>query len=79
MVANTDFGALPANAKGNFEPFAVNIAQEILDQLQTLLKVSPIGGKTYENTRPNGRLGIRHECLTNAVESWKSEFDWCAP
>ena len=76
MPLTKDFSALPSRANGDFTRFTVNIPQATLDDLQTLLRLSSIGKKTYENTRPDRQLGVLHDWMTEAVETWRTSFDW---
>lgn len=59
-------------------PFTVHISDERLDELDTLLSITPIAAPTYESSLPDGdrKFGMRHDWLTKAVEEWKTTFDW---
>ena len=66
------------NRNARITPFTVHIPDDSLDQLDTLLSITPIAESTYENSLPNGdrKFGMRRDWLTKAVEEWKTTFDW---
>ncbi|KAI4726297.1 alpha/beta-hydrolase [Aureobasidium sp. EXF-10728] len=59
-------------------PFTVHIPDAELEQLDLLLRVTPIAEPTYETNLPDGnrKFGMRHDWLTKAVEEWRTTFDW---
>jgi microsomal epoxide hydrolase len=71
-----DFGNLPQDATDDFRPFVVDTPQTDIDALKTLLRLSRVGPKTYENSLPDGRLGLQLEWLQQAVKQWSGNFDW---
>ncbi|KAK5425922.1 hypothetical protein LTR07_009421 [Exophiala xenobiotica] len=71
-----DFGNLPQDATDDFRPFVVDTPQTDIDALKTLLRLSKVGPKTYENSLPDGRLGLQLEWLQQAVKQWSGNFDW---
>ena len=79
MARSTNPTNLPASAGDSIVPFTVDIPQQKLDALQALLKACPVSDKTYENTRRDRSLGISHGWLSNAVETWRTSFDWWVP
>ena len=76
MPFNAGLDALPASANGTFLPFTVAAPEETLGTLQKLLTLCSLGNTTYENTRMDRSLGIRHDWLSNAVNVWRTDFDW---
>ena len=71
-----DFGNLPQDARGDFRPFVVDTPQTEIDALKTLLGLSRVGPKTYENSMSDRRLGLQLEWLQQAVKQWSGHFDW---
>lgn len=74
-----NFDTLPHGASKSIKPFKVDIPQQDLDSLTTLLKLSPLPPPTYENSLPEGgepRLGVRRDWLSTAKRYWETEFDW---
>jgi len=59
-------------------PFTVRIPDDSLDQLDTLLSITPIADPTYESSLPDGdrKFGVRHDWLVKTVEEWRTTFDW---
>jgi hypothetical protein len=53
---STDLVALPTGATGAVENFKVSILEDVLGNLQAVLRMSPIDGATYESTRPDRSL-----------------------
>ncbi|KAK4937399.1 hypothetical protein LTR10_021936 [Elasticomyces elasticus] len=62
------FGALPRNASEAIKPWKVDVPQQDLDKLATLLKYSELAPPTYENSLPgqDRRLGVRRDWLSSA-------------
>ncbi|KAL2837022.1 Alpha/Beta hydrolase protein [Aspergillus pseudodeflectus] len=71
------FNTLPANIPGNPSPFTLHVPNEALAEFTQLLRLSPIGPKTWWNQDTTGKFGVSREWLTNAKETWLStEFNW---
>ncbi len=71
-----DFGNLPQGASDVFRPFVVDTPQTDIDALKTLLRLSRVGPKTYENNLSDRRLGLQLDWLQQAVKQWAGPFDW---
>ena len=71
-----DFSNIPTGATGAFKRFEVSVSDEVLENLQTLLRLFPIAGATYESTRPERSLGVTHKWLSDAVHTWQHSFNW---
>jgi microsomal epoxide hydrolase len=74
------YAALPASAKGPIEPFKIHIPQQKLQDLKTLLRLSPIVQDTYENQAARAaeghEFGVSRAWLGDAKRVWEEEFDW---
>jgi hypothetical protein len=46
-------GNLPSGAIGAFKDFKISVPSEVLQELESLLKISPIAKAIYESTRPD--------------------------
>jgi hypothetical protein len=59
-------------------PFTVHIADDNLQHLGALLRMTPIAQPTYETSLPGGdrSFGMRQDWLKQAVWEWKNTFDW---
>lgn len=71
-----DYGKVPSKAKVRPTPFEAAIPEEQLAELKQLVKLSPIGPKTYENTSCGREYGIERQWLVDAKEYWAHEYDW---
>ncbi|KAL7930201.1 Alpha/Beta hydrolase protein [Trichoderma chlorosporum] len=69
------FANLPANRKSTPAPFTVSIPEQQLNDFKTLLKLSKIGPKTYENELTDGKFGISRDWLVQAKAEWE-KWDW---
>ncbi|KAL2851048.1 Alpha/Beta hydrolase protein [Aspergillus pseudoustus] len=70
------FGTIPENIPGNPTPFTLHIPDEALNELRQLIKLSPIGPKTWWNQDMTGQFGVSRPWLTEAKETWLSDFNW---
>ncbi|KAJ0416905.1 Alpha/Beta hydrolase protein [Aspergillus carlsbadensis] len=73
-----NFNSLPANIPGTPSPFTLHVPEQALTEFQQLLRLSPIGPKTWWNQDTTGKFGVSREWLTNAKETWLSTFNWRA-
>jgi microsomal epoxide hydrolase len=78
MTSAKNFNNVPAGASPKPTPFELRIEEEKLQDFKTLLRLSPVGKKTYENLREDGELGISHKWMVDAKKHWEENFDWCA-
>ncbi|KAH8887998.1 alpha/beta-hydrolase [Thozetella sp. PMI_491] len=72
------FDILPRGASEAIRPWKVNIPQQDLDKLVTLLKVTPLAPPTFENSLPgqDRHMGVRRDWLLAAKHYWEADFDW---
>ncbi|KAL1899575.1 hypothetical protein Sste5346_002977 [Sporothrix stenoceras] len=72
------FRGLPTGASDDITPWKVDVPQETLDNLSTLLKATPLAPKTYENSLPDQKrtLGVRHDWISSTKSYWETVFDW---
>lgn len=85
-MAFADFSSVPTNATLSPRPFQAHVADDKLQHMKDLLKLSPVGPAVWENTSnnqgdtllsdPSRRHGVRRDWLTNAKEHWLNVFDW---
>jgi microsomal epoxide hydrolase len=73
-----DFARLPTGAADRFCPFQVHVPNEDIEHLSSLLSLSRLGRKTYESSFADRRLGLDRSWLEQAVNTWKTTFDWLA-
>ncbi|TFB01656.1 Putative epoxide hydrolase [Trichoderma ghanense] len=69
------FADLPISRKSTPAPFTVAIPEQQLVDFHTLLKLSKIGPRAYENELTNGRFGISRDWLVKAKAEWEN-WDW---
>ncbi|PTB62141.1 hypothetical protein BBK36DRAFT_23713 [Trichoderma citrinoviride] len=55
------FADLPINRNSTPVPFTVSVSEQQLIEFRTLLKLSKIGPRTYENELTDGRFGISRD------------------
>jgi microsomal epoxide hydrolase len=70
------YDAVPAGAIGTIEKFNLHIPEEKLSDFKQLVKLSPIGPVTYENSLEDRRYGVTRSWLIDAKKKWETEFDW---
>lgn len=63
-----------ANATIATESFTVNIPEESLIELRTLIKLSKLPPPTYESSDP--KFGVTHAWMKHATQYWADTFDW---
>jgi len=71
-----EYGILPECVdKTVIHLFTVNIADDELSRMYSLLALSNIASDCYENSLPNGAptLGLRREWLVAAKQVWERE------
>jgi microsomal epoxide hydrolase len=79
MTSPKPFSAVPTGAQQQPTPFELHIEEEKLQQLKTLLKLSPIAKETYENKQDegsHGQLGVSRKWIVDAKKEWENVFDW---
>ena len=70
------------SSKASFkpEPFTAHATDLQVEGLKLLLRISPIGPKTYENEVADPKdftsFGIKRSWLENAKEEWVNNYDW---
>ncbi|GAB7365446.1 hypothetical protein MBLNU230_g6520t1 [Neophaeotheca triangularis] len=72
-----DYTSLPSAATLKPQPFKANIDDKKLSDLQNLIKLSPIGPQTWENsTAGREKFGLQRDWLINAKDHWANKFNW---
>lgn len=73
-----DYSILLSNATLKPEPFKVHFEDQQLQDMKQLIKLSPLGPRTYENqqTTPDRRFGVNIDWMEKAKEYWHNGFDW---
>ncbi|KAI9738745.1 MAG: hypothetical protein M1834_008252 [Cirrosporium novae-zelandiae] len=69
------FNKVPPGAKISPAAFQVNVSNDQIQELQTLVKLSKIAPPTYEGLQQDRTYGITTEWLATAKEAWKN-FNW---
>jgi microsomal epoxide hydrolase len=78
-MTSKPFGKVPAGATQQPTPFELQVEEEKLQDLKTLLRLSPIAKETYENLQDDGshgKLGVSRKWIIDAKKYWEEEFDW---
>lgn len=79
MTSAKSFGTVPPGAKQQPTPFELHVEDEKIQNLKTLLKLSPIAKETYENLRDDGshgQFGVSRKWVVDAKKYWEEKFDW---
>jgi microsomal epoxide hydrolase len=71
------YSQIPTSPTLEVSPFTVNISDDALDELKTLLKYSKLPKDTFENNTEDGSFGIPKGWVEDAKEYWETQFDWC--
>ncbi|KAK3701225.1 hypothetical protein LTR37_015604 [Vermiconidia calcicola] len=71
-----DYAKIPSSATLDVKPFKAHVEDEKLQHFKDLLKLSPIGPATFENTKTDRRYGMKRDWLTDAKKYWGNEYDW---
>lgn len=66
----------PVAASANLRPFTINVPDQQIDVLKTLLRLSPIAAPNWANSHKDGSLGIPRDLLVEMVEHWEKSYDW---
>ena len=56
--------------------FKVNVPNKAIQDLKTLLDLSPLPPVTYEGSLPDRRYGVTREWLMETKDYWRHKFDW---
>ncbi|KAH3968001.1 hypothetical protein HBI56_050200 [Parastagonospora nodorum] len=79
MTSTKPFGSVPSGAKQQPMPFELHIKEQKLQDLKTLLRLSPVAKQTYENLQDDGshgRFGVSRKWVVDAKKYWEEEYDW---
>jgi microsomal epoxide hydrolase len=79
MTSAKPFGTVPAGAKQQPTPFELQIEDQKIEDLKTLLRLSPVAKETYENLQDDGshgKLGVSRKWVVEAKKYWEDDFDW---
>ena len=71
------YSKIPSNAALKPTRLVTHIPDQQLSDFKTLLRLSPIGPETYENTtRTDGQYGIERKWLIETKDYWLNKYDW---
>jgi microsomal epoxide hydrolase len=70
------FGSVPSTAKVQPTPFKIEIPQERVDLLKTLVKHAYVAPETFESRDKSMKYGITQKWLADAKDEWEHKFDW---
>ncbi|PVH98811.1 epoxide hydrolase-like protein [Periconia macrospinosa] len=62
----------PSTAK----TYTLHIPDQALTDFNQLLKLTPLGPQTYENTQTTHNYGVTYSWLSSAKDHWQNEFSW---
>ncbi|EXJ82861.1 hypothetical protein A1O3_06676 [Capronia epimyces CBS 606.96] len=72
------YAQIPPGASSQPTPFQVSIPDSQLARFQQQLALAELAPATYESLQEDESLslGISHAWLSNAVHTWKTQYDW---
>jgi microsomal epoxide hydrolase len=74
------YDSVPSKCSLKLEPFKAHVTDLQLEGFKFLLRVSPIGPKTYENqvadVNDYTSFGVTHKWLVDAKQYWMDKYDW---
>lgn len=70
------YSELPRQASIETTAFSVSIPQDDINDLMTLVRLSKLGPRTYENTSANGKYGLMYDWMSEMKDHWETSFDW---
>ncbi|KAF1993185.1 alpha/beta-hydrolase [Amniculicola lignicola CBS 123094] len=70
------YGGVPGGAKQQPESFELHIDKQKIQDMKTLIRLSPIAKETYENLHTDGRFGVNREWMLDMKKYWLEAFDW---
>jgi hypothetical protein len=79
MPSTKSFGTVPGTAKQQPIPFEVHFDDQKLEDLKTLIRLSPVSKETYETQDPQGddwKFGVPRNWMLKAKQAWAEDFDW---
>ncbi|KAF1835819.1 alpha/beta-hydrolase [Decorospora gaudefroyi] len=79
MTSPLPFSTVPTSAQQQPTPFELHIEDTKLQDFKTLLRLSPVAKKTYENVQDegsHGKFGVSRKWIVDAQSEWTKGFDW---
>lgn len=70
------YDSIPSGCSLKLEPYKAHASDQALSDFKQLLKLSPIGPKTYENLREDRFFGISYKWLAEAKQYWETQYDY---
>lgn len=70
-----EYTKIPKIAKQQPKPFTAHTPESAIDEFKTLLKLSKLPPKTYENQQSDRRFGVSLDWMQEAKSAWE-KFDW---
>lgn len=79
MTSPKPFSTIPSDARQQPTPYELHVDNQKLQDLKTLLKLSPVARETYENLQDDGshgKFGVSRKWIVDAKAHWVEKFDW---
>ncbi|KAF2121666.1 Alpha/Beta hydrolase protein [Lophiotrema nucula] len=77
-MATKPFGKVPNGARQQPEPFELHVDEQKLQDMKTLIRLSPVAKDCYENQSWDRGFGVTRDWMLKTKEYWLNEFDWRA-
>jgi microsomal epoxide hydrolase len=76
-MAVAQYSQLPKPISGNgIRPFTLKVPKSKVRDMETLIRLSPVGKPTYENLKTDGSLGLNRNWLVETKKHWMESFKW---
>lgn len=79
MTSGKPYGDVPSNVQQQPTPFELCFEEQKVQDLKTLLRLSPVAKETYENLQnagSHGEYGVSREWIVKTKKYWEEEYDW---
>lgn len=79
MSTTKPLGKLPPSADESLvKSWTINIAEDTIERMRTLVKLSAVPDECFENASPdvNRRYGVQRSWLIAMRDKWLNDFDW---
>ncbi|KAL6707522.1 hypothetical protein ACN47E_004092 [Coniothyrium glycines] len=79
MTSPKLYDTIPGGVRVQPQPYQLQVDDQKLQDLQTLLKLSPVAKETYENLQndgSHGQFGVSRKWIVEAKKHWQESFDW---
>lgn len=66
----------PVSPNGALSQFKIDVSEDEVQKLKTLLKLLPIPRPNWENGHNDQTFGTPRDWLVESVNYWQNKYDW---